>query len=137
MTVARYLIPRLIPFVTNVEPEDPEHARSLVAHSLCLYVGTVDAERAPAAMSLVIPMLMARATAEGEDLYSEISSRLLEVAAMSQDAFRSIVGAMSAAQRTLLEEVVRSGRQASSNTKQDASDSSGQPTIQLKMNFGA
>lgn len=87
-------------------------------------------------MSLVIPMLMARATAEGEDIYPETSTRLLEVAAINQDSFRGIVGAMSAAQRGLLEEVVRSGRQVANNKNQSDSDSSGQPTIQLKMNFG-
>lgn len=137
ITIARYLVPRLISFVTNVEPEDPERARALVAHSLCMYVGTVDAARTPAAMALVIPMLMARATAEGEELYPETSARLLEVAAINQDSFRGIVGAMSAAQRGLLEEVVKSGRQASSKANQNTSDSSGQPTIALKMNFGS
>ncbi|ATY60668.1 HEAT repeat [Cordyceps militaris] len=135
-TIARYLVPRLITFVTNVEPEDPGQARSLVAHSLCLYVGTVGVERTAAAMSLVIPMLMARATAEGEERYPETSARLLEVAAVNQDAFRSIVGGMSAAQRSLLEEVVRLARQASSIASQNNTDASGQPAIQLKMNFG-
>ncbi|TQV94566.1 HEAT repeat protein [Cordyceps javanica] len=136
VTIARYLVPRLIAFVTNVEPEDPEQARSLIAHSLCLYAGVVNTERTPAAMSLVIPMLMARATAEGEERYPETSARLLEVAAINQDVFRSIVGAMSTAQRGLLEEVVRSARQASSNASQNNTDASGQPAIQLKMNFG-
>lgn len=129
-------MPRLIAFVTNVEPDDPEQARSLVAHSLCLYVGAVDGERTAAAMSLVIPMLMSRATAEGEIRYPETNARLLEVAAINQGLFRGIVGAMSAAQRSLLEEVARSGRQVSSNANQNDTDASGQPTIQLKMNFG-
>ncbi|KAM3564975.1 hypothetical protein ARSEF4850_001600 [Beauveria asiatica] len=136
VTTARYLVPRLIAFVINVEPEDPEQARSLTAHSLCLYVGAVDAERTPAAMSLVVPMLMARATAEGEARYPETSARLLEVAAVNQDVFRGIVGAMSAAQRSLLEEVVRSARQVSNSANQSSTDAAGQPTIQLKMNFG-
>ncbi|OAA74621.1 HEAT repeat protein [Akanthomyces lecanii RCEF 1005] len=136
ITIARYLVPRLIAFVTNVEVEDPEQARSLVTHSLCLYVGAVDGERTAAAMSLVIPMLMSRATSEGETRYPETSARLLEVAAINQGIFRGIVGAMSTAQRSLLEEVARSGRQVSSNANQIDTDASGQPTIQLKMNFG-
>ncbi|KAM3451752.1 hypothetical protein MY3296_005032 [Beauveria thailandica] len=136
VTIARYLVPRLIAFVINVKPEDPEQARSLTAHSLCLYVGAVDAERTPAAMSLVVPMLMARATAEGEARYPETSARLLEVAAVNQDVFRGIVSAMSAAQRSLLEEVVRSARQVSNSANQNSTDAGGQPTIQLKMNFG-
>ncbi len=134
--MARYLVPRLIAFVTNVEPDDPEQARSLVAHSLCLYVGAVGADRTAAAMSLVIPTLMARATAEGPERYPETSARLLAVAAINQDVFRGIVGAMSAAQRGLLEEVVRAGQQASSSASENNTDAAGQPTIQLKMNFG-
>lgn len=86
-------------------------------------------------MSLVIPTLMARATAEGEEVYRETSSRLLELAAVDQDSFRSIVGSLSPAQRTLLEQVIRYGRQEASKDDADNGDG-GQPTIALKMNFG-
>lgn len=86
-------------------------------------------------MSLVIPTLMARATAEGEDVYRETSSRLLELAAVDQDSFRSIVGSLSNAQRSFLEQVIRYGRQEASTADTDSGDG-GQPTIALKMNFG-
>lgn len=135
LSMARYLIPRLITFITDTEAEDPEQARSLVAHSLSLYVGTLPKDQVSTAMALVIPTLMARATTEGDDLYRETSARLLELAAVDQDAFRSVVGALSSAQRALLEEVVRSGRLASANADNAASDNA-QPTIALKMNFG-
>lgn len=129
------MIPRLIAFVTDTESEDPEKARSLVAHTLALYVGVVDKDKKAAAMSLVIPTLMTRATAEGEGLYRETSARLLELAAADQDAFRSVVASLSAAQRGLLEEVIKSGRQTAANND-NGDDDDGQPTIALKMNFG-
>lgn len=132
----RYLLPRLISFITNVEPEDPEGARSQVALGLCLYTGTVSKDRVPAAMALVIPALMTRTTAEGEELYQETSARLLSLAAIDQEAFRGIVNAMSAAQRGLLEEVIRSGRQKTSNENKVSADEGGQPSITLKMDFG-
>lgn len=136
LSIARYLLPRLIAFVTNVEPEDPERARSLLARTLCLYVGSLQQARRSAAMSLVIPTLMTRATGEGEEAYGETSERLLELAAVDQGTFRAIVGAMSGSQRALLEEVIRSGRQAAGDSDKANIGESGQPTITLKMNFG-
>lgn len=90
----------------------------------------------PAAMSVVIPAVMSRAAAEGEELYTETSSRLLELAAVDQATFRAIVNTMSGEQKSFLEEVIRSGRQASAGTNNSASTGGGQPTIALKMNFG-
>ena len=137
LSIARYLVPRLVTFVTNVEPEDPEQARAMVAHTLSLYVGTLPKDRVAAAMGLVIPTLMTRAAGEGEEVYSETSMRLLELAAADQVAFKGTVGALNSGQRTFLEEVIRSRRDASRGDA-DASESaeSGQPTITLKMNFG-
>lgn len=91
----------------------------------------------PAAMSLVVPTLLARATAEGEDQYREISSRLLELAQVDQQAFRAVVGGMGASQRAFLEEILRSGQVASAASgRDDAGPNEGQPTIALKMDFG-
>ncbi|KAF4124114.1 HEAT repeat protein [Geosmithia morbida] len=141
-SIARYLFPRLIAFATNCEPEDPERARSLVCHTLTQYVGTVDKDRVSAAMSLVIPTLLARTTAEGSNgaatgLYHETSARLLELVAVDQQAFRAVVGGMSASQRAFLEEVIRSGQQMSTAApRDDVGPDESQPTIALKMNFG-
>ncbi|KAI6785730.1 putative heat repeat protein [Emericellopsis cladophorae] len=136
-SIARYLFPRLIAFVTDAESEDPERARSLVSTSLCQFVTTVDKSRVSPAMALLIPTLLARTTIEGEGLYSETSSRLLELAATDQEVFRAVVGGMSAGQRSFLEEVIRSGQLASRTTVREASDGdSGQPSIALKMDFG-
>lgn len=108
-----------------------------MSHTLCQYIGTVNKDKVPAAMSLVIPTLLARTTSEGEDLYRETSSRLLELAAIDQETFRVIVSGMSGGQRAFLEEVIRSGQQTSGASGQNAAESgTGQPTIALKMDFG-
>jgi hypothetical protein len=79
---------------------------------------------------------MARATAEGEDVYHETSARLLELAAIDQDMFRAVVGGMSDGQKSFLEEVIRFGRQNTGQTSKAVAGESGQPSIALKMDFG-
>ncbi|KAM0559647.1 hypothetical protein ACHAPJ_004171 [Fusarium lateritium] len=136
LSIARYLFPRLIAFVTDTDPEDPENARALVAHTLCQYVGTVDKGRRLAAITVVVPTLMARATAEGEEVYQETSARLLELAAIDQETFRAVVGGMNDGQKGFLEEVIRFGRQNAGQMSKASTGASGQPTIALKMDFG-
>ncbi|PHH89934.1 hypothetical protein CDD83_4910 [Cordyceps sp. RAO-2017] len=136
LSIARYLLPRVVSFVTTVEPEDPERARGLLAHTLSLYVGSLQPDRRAAAMSVVVPTLMARAAGEGRGAYEETSARLLELAAVDQAAFRAIAGAMSGRQRALLEEVIRFGQQAASGSDQAATGESQAPSITLKMDFG-
>lgn len=143
-SIARYLLPRLVGFVTNTDPEDPEKARGLVAGALAQYVGAVAAGpakgRTAAAMALVLPTLLARASAEGQETYIETSARLLELAAADQDAFRAVAASMSEGQRAFLEEVIRWGRQAAGEAERASraagGSGGGQPTIELKMNFG-
>ncbi|RDA90665.1 hypothetical protein CP533_4672 [Ophiocordyceps camponoti-saundersi (nom. inval.)] len=136
LSIARYLFPRLVSLVADAEAEDPERARPLLGHTLCLYAGSLQGDRRVAAMSVVIPMLMARATGQGEEAYGETSARLLDLAAVDQATFRAIVGGMSSSQRTLLEEVIRKGQQAKSGADKDAGGESQQPSITLKMDFG-
>lgn len=87
-------------------------------------------------MGLVIPTLMTRAAGEGEEMYKETSTRLLELAAADQSSFRATVGAMNSGQRTFLEEVIRSGQQSGSEANASDAGETGQPSITLKMNFG-
>lgn len=87
-------------------------------------------------MALVIPTLMTRAAGEGEELYQETSTRLLELACTDQEAFRATVGALNSGQRTFLEEVIRSGQQAGNNGDDSSASNLGQPSITLKMEFG-
>ncbi|KAK0646349.1 armadillo-type protein [Cercophora newfieldiana] len=135
-TIARALLPRLIVFVTNTEPEDPEHARALVAQTLSQYAAGVSKDHTTIAMALVVPALLSRAASEGDEdgVYSETSARLLELASADQGAFRGVVGAMSEAQKGFMEEVIRAGRQSGDVRKSDEGE--GRPTIALKMNFG-
>jgi len=140
-TLARALLPRLVIFVTNTEPEDPESARALVAQTLCQYATGVSKDHTAIAMALVIPALLARATSEGEGggqgsigVYGETSARLLELASANQVAFRGVVGSMSDGQKAFMEEVIRSGRQSGVGRKSDEDEE--RPTIALKMNFG-
>ncbi|KAI6087165.1 ARM repeat-containing protein [Hypoxylon rubiginosum] len=133
-SIARYLLPRLIAFVVDTEPEDPEGARKLVAHSLTQYATTLDSGHTQIAMSIVAPALLSRAASEGAEVYHETSARLLELASADQAGFRGVVAAMSEGQKAFMEEVIRSGRQTGGPEK--STDNAGQPTIALKMNFG-
>lgn len=140
-SIARYLLPRLVKFLVDTTPEDPEDARRLVAHTLTQYVSAVGPDRAQIAMSVVVPALLSRATSEGSKggavaaaVYKETSTRLLEMASINQAAFRGVVGAMSEGQKAFMEEVIRSRQVASAGNKGEESE--GKPTIALKMNFG-
>ncbi|KAK4165348.1 armadillo-type protein [Cladorrhinum sp. PSN259] len=144
-TIIRHLIPRLITFVTNTGPEDPENARNLIAHGLCQYVGTLSSAsdtHAPVAMALILPMLLARASTEGKrgkEIYGETSARLLELASANQLAFRGVVQGLSEMQRGFMEEVIRSGRLAGGGTENKSGEEEGdegKPSIALKMDFG-
>lgn len=122
--------------MTNTEAEDPENARSLIAHTLCQYTSAVSKDHTPIAMALVVPTLLARAAGEeGEgDVYRETSARLLELASADQTAFRGVVGTMNVGQKAFMEAVIRSGRQAGTARKSGGDE--GRPTIALKMDFG-
>lgn len=127
-------MPRLVAFVSDTDPEDPENARKLVAHTLTQYVSVISKDHAQIALSIVVPTLLARAAGEGPEVYKETSMRLLELASVDQAAFRGVVGAMGEGQKAFMEEVLRSGRQ--DNDADRDSGGAGQPTITLKMNFG-
>ncbi|KAI1487782.1 armadillo-type protein [Biscogniauxia mediterranea] len=137
-SIARYLLPRLVAFVVDTGPEDPENARSHVAHTLTQYAAAVgqgqDQGHAQIAMSVVVPMLLSRAASEGAEAYHETSARLLELASADQAGFRGVVAAMSEGQKAFMEEVIRSGRQTGPATRDTGAR--GQPTIALKMDFG-
>lgn len=140
-TISRFLLPRLISFVTNTDSEDPERARTLIAHTLAQYVAVISKDHVAIAMSLVLPALLSRAASEGgaadtsTNIYRETSARLLEMASVEQASFRGVVAGMSEGQKAFMEEVIRSGRQ-SDHVEKEASADSGQPSIALKMDFG-
>ncbi|CAK7265817.1 hypothetical protein SEPCBS119000_001712 [Sporothrix epigloea] len=71
-SLGRYLLPRLLAYVANVEPQDPEGARSLVSQTLSAFVARAAAQSATGdnrnsvtvALALVLPALLARASGE-------------------------------------------------------------------------
>lgn len=146
--MARYLLPRLIAFVTDTDPEDPEDARGLICAALTQYIVIMAAsaagenqDRVMAGMALVMPTLLARASAEGKQTYQETSGRLLELASADQSAFKAVLGGMSEGQKAFLEEVIRTGRDAADAGARAAgggagAGSAGAPTIELKLDFG-
>jgi len=138
-TTARCIFPRLILFVTDPSQPDPENIRSIVAHTLTSFTTTLapDFSRTAAAMSVVIPMLLTRAAAEGEALFVETATRLLELASAEQNAFRGVVANMDAEQRGFMERVIRDGSKAGRrDALRDEREDKEEPSIALKLNFG-
>ncbi|KAJ5622935.1 hypothetical protein N7490_011540 [Penicillium lividum] len=144
--ISRYLLPRLIAFLVGCPsdsgeiPTDPENSRAVIARTLvsCLSNSTFSPTEIPAAVSLVMSALLARATREGQSVYKESAGHLLEMAKADQVSFRTLVANMNADQKSLLEEVLRSaGIGASNSTADEANDYIPQaaPSIALRMDF--
>lgn len=84
-------------------------------------------------MSVIIPMLLARASSEGESVYKETSARLLDLAGGDQGAFRAVIGGLSVEQKGFMESVILQGRQ---KVVLDSEEGKGEPSIALRMDFG-
>ena len=138
--ITRYLFPNLLRFTVDTELPDPENARSLIAHALTSFVTTTTGQASSAAMSVVIPMLLTRTSAEGKATYEETAARLLELAGGSlMPVFRGVVAKMSVEQRSFMETVIREGGGAGRGSRRSRGSSSGEkeePSIALKMTFG-
>lgn len=138
--IARYLFPRLIRFTVDTELQDPENCRSLTARAVTSFVSTASGDTASAAMCVVIPMLLTRASAEGSAVYAESAKRLLELASGGlMPAFRGVVAKMSAEQRGFMETVIREGGgggKGRARGRRDSEEEKEEPTIALKLNFG-
>lgn len=108
----------------------------MIAHTLTAFVGTLPADKRAPAMALMVPTLLVRAEREGRNgrVYQDTGARLLELAAADQSVFRATIGALSEAQRKVMEEVLRAGQ----GPKREARDEEEreEPTIKLSMNFG-
>lgn len=137
-SIARYLFPHLLRFTADTELPDPENARTLTAHTLTSFVTTTSDNASSAVMSIIIPTLLTRASAEGKSVYLETSKRLLELAGGNlTPIFRGVVAKMSVGQRTFMETVIREGSGAGRGTGTNR-ESAGEtePSIALKLNFG-
>lgn len=138
--IARYVIPRLVNFTVDTSTQDPEDARSLTAHALTSFVATTSGESSAAAMSVVIPTLLTRASAEGREKYAETSRRLLELASgQLMPVFKGVVAKMSAGQKSFMETVIREGGAAGESAgsgRRGSAFEREEPKIALKMDFG-
>lgn len=138
-SITRYLVPHLLRFTADTNLPDPENARSLTAHALTTFVTTFSGDDASsAAMCIVVPVLLTRASAEGKPIYLETSKRLLELAGGNlTPVFRGVVAKMSAGQRTFMETVIREGGGAGrSSGGNRGSGAETEPSIALKLDFG-
>ncbi|KAJ5778892.1 hypothetical protein N7457_006612 [Penicillium paradoxum] len=145
--ISRYLVPRLIAFMIGCPldngdiPSDPENSRTVVARTLvsCISNATFSPSELPAALSLIMSALLARAKREGESVHKESAGHLLELAKADQLTFRSLVATMKPEQKSLLEEVLRSAGigAGASKTGAEAADNAPQaaPSIALRMDF--
>ncbi|OWP01923.1 hypothetical protein B2J93_4773 [Marssonina coronariae] len=131
-SLSRYLLPRLISFATNTTTEDPESARTLIAHALVSYTVSQPSPQRNIAMSVILPTLLARANSEGDGVYKETSARLLDLAGSDQGAFIDVVGGLSGEQRAFMERVILQGRQK----VEEKAVGIGEPSIALRMDFG-
>ena len=137
-SIARYLFPHLLRFTADTKLPDPENVRSLTAHALTSFVTTTSGDASSAAICVVVPMLLTRASAEGKAVYLETSKRLLELAGGNlTPAFRGVVAKMSTGQRTFMESVIREGGGAGRRTggrRENVGET--EPSIALKLDFG-
>lgn len=138
-TIARYLLPRLISFVANTEPADPEKARGLIAHAITTFATTLKQPQLTPAMALVLPTLLSRAGGEENPggVYPETSTRLLELAGADQAAFRGVVAGMTESQRAFMESIIKAGRVRGSGQQKNTDSEGREPTIALRLNFGS
>lgn len=133
--MARYLVPRLLFFISDASQEDPEDAARPIIQTLVAFVGTFDEEESATALAVVIPMLLARAQMGGTEWYPTIAGQLLSLAGTHQGAFKGTVTRFDSEQKALLEEIIRTAG-VSGATGGEGGESKGEPSISLKMTFG-
>ncbi|KAI9756970.1 MAG: hypothetical protein M4579_003628 [Chaenotheca gracillima] len=149
--IMRFLLPRLLAFITSTSSETATDAHTRVAHTLTSFATSAVNSRTQklTLIRLLVPALLSRASNLGPSIYREIASRLLELASADGALFRQaiIVDGLDEDQKAFMERVIRDGSGRGANTGQqhggkgtaddeDGEDSRG-PRIALKMDFGA
>lgn len=127
----------MLGFLVVTEVDDPEGARPLIAQVLTTYATRLEGRQKLVAMAMLLPSLLARAKGDGQKCFKETSSRVLALAASDQVAFKAVVSGLSAEQRSLMESILRSGRQEGQVMKLDSDEEDQEPTIALRMDFGS
>ena len=133
--ISRFLLPRLLHFISDTSQEDPDNARGAVSHCLDSFVATLEGEEASTALCVFIPVLLEQASAQGKDAYREVAARLLSLASRNQESFRGVVTKMNIEQRSIMQEVIREGGLDGRDNRPEKDDH-GEPSIALKLSFG-
>lgn len=137
-SICRQLYPYLLHFVNNTEAEDPENAKSLVLHALTTNIAVLTSQQGKlAAMSIIMPTLLHRASTEGESFHAETAQRLLELLTADQTVFRHCLSNIEAKQKSLVEKILMAGG-GTGGRKQSGSEESeeeSKPSIALRMDF--
>jgi hypothetical protein len=132
---ARHTFSIAIEFLQNELDVDAfSESKNMVGQTLVLYTSKLAATEKPAAVGLLIFLFLQRADRETPATHIEIASRLLELAATDNAAFRAVVARMTDEQKTTMEKVLKS--QARVRAGQHDGSNDHEPTIQLKMDFG-
>jgi len=139
--IGRNLWGRLIPFICDIEAEDPESVKTPLTQALVASVVTIGAMGRFAAMSILVPVLLLRATqvptgTNLEAVRRESAVRLLELVAADQVAFKTTVGLLYDEQRSDLEGLLRATGIGKREDSTEAENVEAKPAIQLRMDFG-
>jgi hypothetical protein len=132
--ISAQLFPHLLTCVAqSTTVEGLEEARSIITRTIAMFPTSpaVSSAQTSAALALVLPTLLARASNDGPDSYKEVATALLECAKAGTQAFGPVVAGLEPDSRSLMEDVVREG----GGRKEEMKDSSDEPAIALKMDF--
>jgi len=134
-SIARMMLPQILSFLaTPSDVEGLDESRTTLGQTLVAFISTLpETEQRQTAAKIVIPALLARTQNEPQAT-SETATRLLEIAAADQQAFRGVVAGLSVEQRGFMENVLKSGQ--GPMRKEVRRDDDDQPKIALKMDFG-
>ncbi|OCT54946.1 HEAT repeat protein [Cladophialophora carrionii] len=140
--VGRALWTRLVQFVSDHEAEDPESVKAALTQALVAAVVTIKDSGRPAAMSILVPVLLLRAkqvvpaAINSETMRKESAARLLELVAADQIAFKVTVGLLDEEQRSELESLLRAAGVGKRQEKSAEENVEARPAIELRMDFG-
>lgn len=132
--IVRYLLPKLITFVAEDEFHDVGNAVAAVLTTS--FIPVLFGDQVQIAMCLFVPMLLERARKGNSKSAPLCAARLLELAQANTGAFKAVVGNLEPQLRTFLEELLKANV-ASTGASTNRMSVSNQPSIALKMNFGA
>lgn len=144
MSISAAMLPHMLLFLTQPsELEGTDAARSVVSQALVAFTQGLD-EGSPqvSALHVILPAFLERAQAEGEVVWKESNTRLLELASIDQDAFKRVILALPEELKTLLQEIIRHeggvGQKSKSTRVRRVGTGSvdnQEPSIALKMDF--